>query len=205
MCLYTFLSHISTLGIRSSGLIFVIVIALYSLPATLIFPTSLRSTLERWSVVFGASEMSSEPHGAKAVVVIQTVASVVVARSVAMNVFLAGCCFLIQVILCSDVVADVSVRLEHVFGDEEVGPQWRVVSLSVPILGQQPCQLAYISLCSLIRHTFHSLSLHRRSRPFLCCRTGLWTRISATPSRDPVRTLAKLECPVVIQVLSLQK
>ena len=141
------------------------VIALYSVGLTV--------TLERRSMVFGASEMLSEPRGVKAVVVIQTVASVVVARSVAMNVFLTGCCFLVQVILCSDVVADISVRLEHVFGDEEVGPLWSVVSLSVPILGQQPCQLAYISLCSLIRHTFHSLSLHRRSRPFLCCRTGL--------------------------------
>ena len=139
----------------------------------LIFSTPVMSTLERWSAVFGASEMSSEPHGAKAVVVIHTVASVAVARSVAKNVFLAGCCCWVQVILRSDVVADISVRLEHVFGDEEVGPLWRVVLLNVPILGQQPCQLACISLYSLIRHTFHSLSLHRRSRPFLCCRAGL--------------------------------
>ena len=71
----------------------------------------------------------------------------------------------------------------------------------VPIYGRQPCQLASISLCSLIWHAFFvgnvlPSPLHCLARPFLCCRSGLWTQINATPCRGPLRTLAGLKARV---------
>ena len=57
--------------------------------------------------------------------------------------------------------------------DEEWTHLRHDVCLVVPIYRRQPCQLACISLCSLISHAFHLPPLHRRDRVFLFLRIAV--------------------------------
>ena len=70
-------------------------------------------------------------------------------------------------------VGYVTTRALTTSEDEDQTLQRHDVCLVVPIYRRQPCQLACISLCSLISHAFHLPPLHRRDQALLFLRQAV--------------------------------